>query len=187
MSAHDTREIIMCHFDAAHFNCSGAAYFPLPRRFGHRTSDAMAPKGRKRSLNNVAAVAAPPPPQLPTTHLTLNVDIFSAFAHMLDEILAAHKFRSVKEKFALEQNEGGTVAPFKVSDFKKSFKDGGNSYTCGFNIFHLDLKHVPIPGVPLRKPAIDEMCATRFKDTVCLAPSGLLFSAALQGLFPNVL
>ena len=169
----------MCHFDAAFFS----THFPLPRRFSPRTSDTMAPKGRKRSQADNADAESPSgkPKEhnLPTTHLTLNGDVFSVFAHMLDEILGAHKFRSVKEKFALEQSDGGTVAPFKVADFKKSFKDGGNSYTCGFNIFHLDLKHVPIPGVPLRKPAIDEMCATRFKDRRIFSTT----LVAVQGCF----
>ena len=97
----------------------------------------------------------------------LNTGILSEHADNIEKLTRHRKFVEIKDSSPLDVAKGGVVAPFSQANFKKAMAHDG-VYVCGLNLFHLNLKHICVPGVPIRRPAVMKMVDTRFKDPVRL-------------------
>ena len=82
------------------------------------------------------------------------------------ECVNAHQFfKQIDKELPLkitDASDSGVQSPFDAAACRKDLQTQSASYTCGVNLFWINLLWSPTPGVPLRCSAIESMSATRF-------------------------
>ena len=85
----------------------------------------------------------------------------------VDRIKGHPLFQDIENALPLkiiDKAESGVQAPVDAAACQHALNTSTQSYTCGVNLFWLDLLWSPTPGVPLRGSAIEAMTATTFQE-----------------------
>ena len=82
------------------------------------------------------------------------------------ECVSAHQFfKQIEKELPLkitDTSDSGVQSPFDAAACRTALHTRSESYTCGVNLFWINLLWSPTPGVPLRCSASESMSATRF-------------------------
>ena len=99
----------------------------------------------------------------------LNTGLLATHDANVKLVLSTEPFKSALAKPPLAIENGGSVEPFSKSSFTAIMTRDG-AYTCGMNVLHLDLRYIPIPGVPIRGSAVERAQTSKFGKPSVLSP-----------------